>query len=317
MFIILGADGKEYGPASIHQIRSWMEGGRANLQTRARRAEETDWKTLGDFPEFGGGAQPPPVAAAGVPAAAPVTPAAPAPAPAVSAPDLITRAAPLDIGDCLRRGFASGRANFFPVLGVTLLIGFCAGMAGSIPFVGVLASLFLSGVFYGGLYYYVLQKTRGQPVDLGEAFSGFSVAFLQLALATFVTTLLTLLGFLCLILPGIYLMVCWAFTYVIVREKGLPFWDAMELGRQVVTAQWFRVFGLMLTLSLIVLLLAAVPVGMMIMAGLAAQSGPLNIAVFGLGLLGVVVVSLVLCPFLSCTVAHAYDDLFNPPGPGA
>ena len=87
----------------------------------------------------------------------------------------------------------------------------------------------------------------------------------------------------------------------------------MELGRQVITAQWFRVFGLLLTLMMIVLLLAAVPTGMMVLAGVAAQSGPLNIAVFGLGLFGIVVVSLAIGPFLSCTVAHAYDDLFNPP----
>lgn len=52
MYIILGADGKEYGPVSEAKIAEWFAGGRANLQTKARRSNEAEWKTLGDFPEF-------------------------------------------------------------------------------------------------------------------------------------------------------------------------------------------------------------------------------------------------------------------------
>jgi uncharacterized RDD family membrane protein YckC len=52
MFTILGADGKEYGPVAADKVQEWIRAGRANLQTKARRADETDWKTLGDFPEF-------------------------------------------------------------------------------------------------------------------------------------------------------------------------------------------------------------------------------------------------------------------------
>lgn len=61
MFIILGADDKEYGPVSTGQVRAWMLDGRANLQTKAKLPQEAAWRTLGDFPEFGG-ALPPPVA---------------------------------------------------------------------------------------------------------------------------------------------------------------------------------------------------------------------------------------------------------------
>jgi len=51
MFTILGADGKEYGPVSAGKLHEWIAGGRANLQTKAKRAGETEWKTLADFPE--------------------------------------------------------------------------------------------------------------------------------------------------------------------------------------------------------------------------------------------------------------------------
>lgn len=59
MFTILGADGKEYGPVAVGRVHEWINGGRANLQTKARRDGETEWKTLGEFPEFSAAGAPP------------------------------------------------------------------------------------------------------------------------------------------------------------------------------------------------------------------------------------------------------------------
>ncbi|HSU53359.1 MAG TPA: DUF4339 domain-containing protein [Candidatus Dormibacteraeota bacterium] len=56
MYRIIGADGKEYGPISAEQVRQWMAEGRANAQTRVLLEGTSDWKTLGELPEFGGGA---------------------------------------------------------------------------------------------------------------------------------------------------------------------------------------------------------------------------------------------------------------------
>jgi uncharacterized RDD family membrane protein YckC len=75
MFTILGTDGKEYGPVSEATIMGWIAGGRANLQTKARRGNETEWKTLGDFAEFNA-AMPPPAVAVTAMASASVAPAA-------------------------------------------------------------------------------------------------------------------------------------------------------------------------------------------------------------------------------------------------
>lgn len=64
MFTIIGGDGKEYGPASTEQIRSWMAAGRANLDTKAKAVGSDEWRRLGDFPEFTTSeAVPPPVSA--------------------------------------------------------------------------------------------------------------------------------------------------------------------------------------------------------------------------------------------------------------
>lgn len=313
MFTIIGGDGKEYGPATVEQIRSWIGDGRANLDTQARRTGEDQWRRLGEFPEFNstGELQPPTVDTA------PVAPAMPRPseAAAIDVADLIARAPKLDIFDCLKRGWDSGRAHFWPLLGVSLLVGLCVAFSGALPLIGILASLLLTGVFYGGLYFYCLKKVRGEPTEISEAFSGFSVCFVPLMLTTLVGSVLTAIGFICLILPGIYLMIAWLFSYLVVREKLLPFWDGLELSRKVVTAQWWRVFGLFLMFLLIACAFMAVPIALFIGGGLISQQGvtPIGIAMFILGGLWSAVAICVLIPFYMATWMHAYDDLFNPP----
>lgn len=70
MFTIIGGDGKEYGPVNADQVRAWIAGGRANLDTRAKVFGSDEWRRLGDFAEFAtpGELVPPPVAAPIAPA---------------------------------------------------------------------------------------------------------------------------------------------------------------------------------------------------------------------------------------------------------
>jgi len=86
MFKILGADGKEYGPVTVDQIKKWISEGRANRETMAQQAGDSAWKPLGQFTGFAdvlGG--PPPVASATLAVATP-GPAVPAAPASVAAP---------------------------------------------------------------------------------------------------------------------------------------------------------------------------------------------------------------------------------------
>ncbi|HYC70350.1 MAG TPA: hypothetical protein VEB66_04025 [Opitutaceae bacterium] len=303
MYTIIGADGREYGPVSAEKVRDWIAAGRANAQTRIKAVDAAEWTFIGALPEFAGAAAPAAVApAAAQPGVAPV-----------DAGELIARTPPLDIGSCLGRGWGTARANFFPLLGVALLIGICLFAAGIIPF----ATLFFTGVFYGGLYFYALKKARGTPAEIGDAFSGFGPSFGPLALASLVSTLLITIGFIFLIIPGIYLAVAWMFSFLVIREKGLPFWDGMELSRRVVSAQWFRVFGLFLLLTVIVWAVAAIP-GVLLVMGIVAMnsSEAAGVGLLLTGLFGMMLVALAATPVYLATMAHAYDHLFNPPPRG-
>jgi hypothetical protein len=325
MFTILGADGKEYGPVPTAKVHEWINGGRANRQTKARRSDETEWKTLGDFAEFSAPApatDPGPGPAPGAaPTAAPVQPTGPVDAKAYAA-ELIARAAPLDVFGCLGRSFELWKANFLPLVGVTLVVFLIVGILGVVPVLGMFVNLVLAGVFYGGLYYYYLGKIRGEPREFGDAFAGFSKCFGPLALANVFTFLLTLaaacvliapwfifmavagntnLGsgagliaipgiFVC-VLPIIYLGIGWAFTFALVIDQGLSPWTAMEVSRRVVTKQWFRVFFTVL------------------LGGILAM----------LGLIGLFIGVFFTLPLAVGALLYAYEDLCNPPavtGPG-
>jgi hypothetical protein len=52
MYKIIGADGKEYGPISVEQLRQWVAEGRANAQTRVLPEGQTEWKTVAEVPEL-------------------------------------------------------------------------------------------------------------------------------------------------------------------------------------------------------------------------------------------------------------------------
>jgi len=75
MYKIIGADGREYGPVSVAQLRQWLAEGRVNLATRILAEGAADWKTLGDLPEFALPPDRPPAPQPIRPLAAPVAPA--------------------------------------------------------------------------------------------------------------------------------------------------------------------------------------------------------------------------------------------------
>jgi hypothetical protein len=85
MYKIVGADQKEYGPATEEQVRQWITDGRANAQTIAR-FEDGPWKPLSTFPEFASalGKVPPPMPPLTGPAPSPLSMPGAGAAPATS-----------------------------------------------------------------------------------------------------------------------------------------------------------------------------------------------------------------------------------------
>jgi hypothetical protein len=238
MYRITGADGKEYGPISSDVLRLWISQGRANAQTKVLPEGATEWITLSQLPEF--------AADLAAKAAAPTSPtlspnamSTPNVAEAITA-EMLARDYQLEIGRCFSRGWDLVKKHFWLTVGATFLIHLIASAVASVPILG----LAFTYVFVGGLDLMFLKLIRGEKAEVGDAFAGFNLAFGPLAFFSLVAQLLAILGFLFCILPGIYLSVCWMlFTPLIIIDKRIDFWPAMELARKVVTRHWWQVFG--------------------------------------------------------------------------
>ena len=59
MYRIIGADGAEYGPISLEQLRKWITDGRVNRQTSVKSEADKDWRPLNSIPELAGEFAPP------------------------------------------------------------------------------------------------------------------------------------------------------------------------------------------------------------------------------------------------------------------
>lgn len=262
MYTIIGGDGKEYGPVAAGQIRAWIGGGRANLETKVKAAGSDEWKTVADFPELTGTGP-------------------------VEMPTFGARAGKLDIISCFERSWELLKANFWPLVGVSLIaftffiiISWVQSMA---PFLQILTPLFAVPLM-GGWYYYVLLKIRGQSASLGDLFAGFTRGYGTLVATGLLVTTFTLVGLICLVLPGLYLIVAYSFAYILATDKRLSFWDSMETSRRTITRQWWRVLGLILLCIPFLLL---------------------GIAALGVGIF-------VALPLIIGAQAYAYEDLCNP-----
>ena len=79
MYKIIGADQKEYGPVTADQLRQWITEGRVSGQTQVLPEGATEWKALGDLPEF----------ATASPGIAPAIPSISMPAPSPAGAELV------------------------------------------------------------------------------------------------------------------------------------------------------------------------------------------------------------------------------------
>jgi len=224
-------------------------------------------------------------------------PSAPPPSGEALAREILSRGYQLNIGSCLSRGWALVWGDFWPIVGISALIIVLWAVANSSGAVfssgngkttaeGSFLGLLVCGPLLGGLCLFFLKKIRGETTTVETAFSGFSNRFLHLFLGFFVPAVLMALGFICLILPGIFLAVAWMFTLPLVIDKGIDFWSAMELSRKTVTKHWWKFLGF----AIIFLLL-----------GLA-------------GLLVFLVGFFIAVPIAMASLMYAYEDLFGTAG---
>ena len=287
-YLIIGGDGKEYGPVTDAEVRQWIAEGRLAASSQAKAESDAEFRALANFPEFAGALQSPPAIIA----------------PPKSAAGKVSEGDyELDIGGCIARGWNLVINNMSPLFVgalVYLLIESAVGGLAGLPFIGPLfsiANFICAGPLAGGLFYLFIQVNRGRPAEVGELFSGFRRAFGQLFLGVLVPGMvvgLCLIPFLVVFVikfiplagqlqhfhpgqtldpamtaalksilfttlpvalvcavPATYLSVCWKFTLPLIVDRQMDFGAAMKLSWKKVNRHWWQVFGLVILIGLI------------------------------------------------------------------
>ena len=196
------------------------------------------------------------------------------------------------IGEYIGSGWSLFKKNAGPFIGFTILVALIniliAKINESASPVGSLISILISGPLNAGFLIVAFKLLRDRATSFGDFFRGFNY-YLPLFLVSLVSGVMIGIGFILLIIPGIYLAVAYTFALPFVLEKKMNFWDAMELSRKLISKNWFAFFGFVLVLGLV------------------------NIAgalVLGLGLL-------VTIPLSVGAIAAAYDDIVGLPSSSA
>ncbi|MFD1261566.1 DUF975 family protein [Entomomonas asaccharolytica] len=151
---------------------------------------------------------------------------------------------------------------FLIIFAISFVIGLILGFLP--PKIGGPLNFFVNiaiNALSAGFIVLALKRLRGQQINLKEDFFSILPIFSVIILACLLTTLLTSIGMLLLLIPGIYLAVAYCLTsWIIVDNPGVSAWQAMEASRKIITQRWFKVFGLMIVLGIIVGI-SAIPFG--------------------------------------------------------
>jgi hypothetical protein len=131
-----------------------------------------------------------------------------------------------------------------------------ASMIGSlVQFIAIAATMpMMVGITIMGI-----RHSQARSISAGSIFNYFHRAP-TVILWYFLMTLMIMLGFLLLIVPGIYLTFAYMFSLPLVVEKNMGAWRALEVSRKAVTRIWFRAAGFLLLIMLL-MTLGMIPLG--------------------------------------------------------
>ena len=215
-YIIVGGDGKEYGPVSDTEVTQWITSGRANGDTRIKEKGAKEWQRLRDLDLFDraiGSPIPPTLSDSPSSNSSPTAQLTEA----QLIQELADRPQTFSVKEALDLGWRITRENFGLFILTYLCVMGVSMVAGIIPFGGFI----IGGPIAGGMYLIFLRRLRGEPAEISHLFTGFKGDFWPLFLTyLFLTIALGLLS-LVLLIP-IILIIVFGILYITGNGGGNP-----------------------------------------------------------------------------------------------
>ena len=247
-YLVVGPDGKEFGPVDLAGLQQWVREGRVLKETRVRK-NDGPAVVAESLPELAETFAPPP--------AQPATP------PIATTVPILT--------EFRSWGFIGQAWDLFKPHWLQLSLMFLIlGIIGAIPYVGPCLSLVIGTTLMVGINRAVLGLLAGRTPTVEMMFGAFD-RFGQAFLAGVVIAILVSVGLVFLIIPGIFLAIIWSFTNLVIAETNQDFWTAMQTSADLTKGYRWEVFCLCLALIVIGILgLLACCIGVVVAQGVAS-----------------------------------------------
>lgn len=269
LYFLIGTDGRHHGPLSQDDVRTWLNDGRANRYSRARRDPDTQWAALKDMPEFEEATRPPYLGGGTAIREAADADVASQPYPDQSA------AVRVDPVACFKRAWFLVIGDYLVLGGWTLLVALLISTITLIPRVGVVIGAVVNNLLMCGVYLLFIERIRGHRATFDEITATLRKMALRIVAGGIVQSIVTaplvmaslaaatsrspgsmiVLG--AVFLPSVYLLVSYVFMLPLIADRELSIWRAMETSRRAVHRQWFPVFGLLLAAGMLLFISAA------------------------------------------------------------
>lgn len=101
-----------------------------------------------------------------------------------------------------------------------------------------------------GVFILGLRRAVDAPLSVASIMNHYDKT-VALAVTLGMMYLMLTIGFILLIVPGVYLSIAYYMALPLVAEKGMRPWQALETSRKSVGKRWFAVFGLCMLIGLI------------------------------------------------------------------
>jgi hypothetical protein len=223
------AGGREYGPVDLNGLLQWVREGRVLSNTLVRKNEGAA-VVASSLPELAGA----------------FAPSAFVPPPIATT---VTLPSEFRVWDFIRQAWQLVQPHWLP-LGAMFLI---LSLLSAVPYLGGCISLIIGGTIMVGINRAILGMLAGRTPTVEMMFSGFD-RFGQAFLLSLVSGVLTFLGFLALIVPGIILAIMWMFGNLILAESEVDFWTAMQRSSDLTRGYRWELFTLALACIPVLLL---------------------------------------------------------------
>ena len=113
-----------------------------------------------------------------------------------------------------------------------------------------LLSTFLLAPMAAGLFMMALKHSVGAKAQVGEIFAHYGKIF-NLFWMTILMYITVIIGFILLIIPGIYLSIGYTMAMPLLVEKNMGAWEALNTSRKAIGKKWFNMFGFLIVGSLV------------------------------------------------------------------